>query len=116
MTSAHFRPNIAPAQRAGREGAEVGLGKGLEYLLGESDRLVPLEEGTLQRSGTTDQDGLSGTVSYDTVYAARQHEELTWRHDPGRQAKYLEQPASDPSTHRTIEALIGAEIRRRLRG
>jgi hypothetical protein len=52
-------------------------------------------------------------VSYDTVYAVRQHEELTWRHDPGRQAKYLEQPYN--TERPTMLALIAAAERRALR-
>lgn len=34
-------------------------------------------------------DRISTTVSFNTVYAAAQHEDLTFRHDQG-QAKYLE--------------------------
>ncbi|MGH3323260.1 MAG: hypothetical protein ACRDOV_02375 [Streptomyces sp.] len=90
-----------------------GVGKAAEHLLGVSRQLVPLEEGTLERSGAASADGLAAAVSYDTVYAVRQHEELTWRHDPGRQAKYLESPAD---TERPVMlALIAAELRRALR-
>ncbi|MER5421662.1 hypothetical protein [Streptosporangium roseum] len=46
-------------------------------------------------------------------YAVRQHEELTWKHDDGRQAKYLEQPMTDERA--TILELIATEIRRSLR-
>ena len=31
-------------------------------------------------------------VSYDTPYAIRQHEDLSYKHDAGRKAKYLEDP------------------------
>jgi len=31
-------------------------------------------------------------VSYDLIYARRQHEELSYRHPKGGQAKYLEEP------------------------
>lgn len=60
--------------------------------MAESNKIIPLEEGTLMRSGQTsiDEGALTGTVSYGTPYAVRQHEEMTWRHAPGRQAKYLE--------------------------
>lgn len=37
-------------------------------------------------------DHLIGQVEVDQVYAHRQHEELTWKHPDGGQAKYLEQP------------------------
>lgn len=76
----------------GRQQASDGLRLALEFVLAESQKVVPLEEGTLQRSGKVDVEGLNGSVSYDTVYAVRQHEELTWRHLPGRTAKYLEGP------------------------
>ncbi|TSI11988.1 hypothetical protein FO013_21235 [Brevibacterium aurantiacum] len=65
-----------------------------EYLLGESNSIVPIEEATLERSGAAStQQSSKGTtlaVSYDTPYAVRQHEEVTWNHDAGRKAKYLE--------------------------
>jgi hypothetical protein len=71
-----------------------GLWLAALHLLAESQRIVPLEEATLERSGTAsiDRSQFTAAVSYDTVYAVRQHEELTWRHDPGRTAKYLEAP------------------------
>ena len=74
--------------------AVVGLTHGAEHLLAEAVKEVPLEEGTLQRSGvaSVDEAALRAAVSFDTVYAVRQHEELTWQHDAGRKAKYLEDP------------------------
>jgi hypothetical protein len=89
-----------------------------EALLGKSMRIVPHDKGMLEGSGSakvqneeiahgTD-DGkmiqtgkapsvrpgavITGTVSYNKPYAARQHEELSYEHKEGRQAKYLEQP------------------------
>jgi len=106
-----FRWDGAAALAAIREGAATGLELGMEHLLGESNRLVPLDEGTLERSGRAqvDRAELVGAVSYDTVYAIRQHEEMTWRHLPGRQAKYLEQPAHSEAP--TIQAIIAESIR-----
>lgn len=68
----------------------------------KSNAVAPIEEGILIGSSGISVDGAGGEASvyYDTVYAARQHEELTWRHDPGRQAKYLEEPL-----HANAEAL-----------
>lgn len=108
-----YRSNIPAVNAAARAGAERGLALALEHLLGESRKLVPIEEGTLERSGTASRAGLRGVVSYDTVYAVRQHEELTWRHDAGRQAKYLEEPFHGERD--TMQALIAAQIRRALR-
>lgn len=94
--------------------AEQGLALAAEHLLGASRQLVPLEEGTLERSGVASVDGLTAAVSYDTVYAVRQHEELSYRHDPGRQAKYLEQPMN--TERATMLELIAASIRAEMGG
>jgi hypothetical protein len=92
--------------------ATDALALGAEHLLGVSRGLAPIEEGTLIRSSGVDVDGDRASVYYDTVYAARQHEELTWRHDPGRQAKYLEEPAATEGP--VILAIIAGAIRRDL--
>lgn len=98
-----------------RSAAARGLLLGAEHVLGESQRLVPLDEGTLQHTGTAsvDEQSLTAMVSYDTPYAVRQHEELDWRHAPGRQAKYLEQPLN--AERATVFDLVAAEMRRALR-
>jgi len=101
-------------------GALEGLIRGGEDLLGKAVALAPKDEGTLRGSATlvliingarfegsgsrveamaavtsAARAGLpikmSAEVAFNTVYAARQHEELDWHHDEG-QAKYLEQP------------------------
>lgn len=98
----------------GRRKAEEGLRRALEHTLGESKKLVPLDEGTLERSGTVNVNGLEGVISYDTVYAVRQHEETTWRHAPGRSAKYLEIPMN--SERDVMLRLMAVPLRRWLRG
>lgn len=98
----------------GRRVASRGLQRAAEHLLTESKKLVPLEEGTLERSGRVNVDGLNGSVSYDTVYAVRQHEELTWRHLPGRSAKYLEIPMN--SERDVMLRLMAVPLREWLRG
>jgi len=89
-----------------------GLGKAAEHLLGESRRIVPIEEATLERSGVASVDParMMSAVSFDTVYAVRQHEELTWRHDAGRSAKYLERPMHEQAP--VIQQIIAAEVRK----
>jgi hypothetical protein len=101
--------------RQARQAAARGLLLGMEHVLAESRQVVPLDESTLERSGTAsvDEGTLTGAVSYDTVYAARQHEELTWRHLPGRTAKYLEIPFNAEAP--TVLGLIRAQIRRTTR-
>ncbi|MGW1679391.1 hypothetical protein [Saccharopolyspora sp. NPDC002376] len=97
-----------------RAGAINGLRLAAEHLLGASRQLVPLEEGTLERSGVTsvDESNLTAAVAYDTPYAVRQHEELDWKHAEGRQAKYLEQPMAEESD--TMGKLVQASIRKAL--
>ena len=59
------------------------------------DRAVnkaPKDEGHLRRSATVipaTADNLRAVVTFDTPYAARQHEEMGYKHTDG-QAKYLE--------------------------
>lgn len=97
------------------EGASVqGLTLAAEHLLQVSRTEVPLDEATLERSGvaSVDADSQTAAVSYSTVYAVRQHEELTWRHAPGRKAKYLEDPMH--AERDTMLALIASELRKEI--
>lgn len=111
-----LRWNGAAVLRGTRAGAIRGLRIGAEHVLAESRKRVPIEEATLERSGvaTVDESSLTAAVSYDTVYAIRQHEELNYRHDAGRTAKYLEGPLTEQAA--TVAAIIAAELRRSLRG
>lgn len=98
-------------------GAEMeGLELAAEHLLQVSSQLAPLEEGDLARSGevSTDESQRQAAVSYDRPYAVRQHEELTWRHDAGRQAKYLESPMT--TERETMLALVAAPLQDTLGG
>jgi antirestriction protein ArdC len=101
----------AKAKAAERKAAARGLMLGAEHVLEMSKRVVPIEESTLLNSGVTSVDAgaLRAAVSYDTVYACRQHEELTWRHDAGRTAKYLENPLN--SERRAVNELVAREIK-----
>lgn len=98
----------------GRRLASEGLQKALEHTLAKANALVPLEEGTLMRSGKVTVDGLNGGISYDTPYAVRQHEQLDYRHAPGRQAKYLEQPMN--SEREVMLQIMAVTLRDWLRG
>ncbi|MEV4457013.1 minor capsid protein [Microbispora sp. NPDC049633] len=112
---ATLRLNVGVIKKAQRAAAVRGLRKAAEHLLQASRELVPIEEGTLERSGvaSVDEDELRAAVSYDTVYAVRQHEDLTLKHDEGRQAKYLEEPMQ--SERGTMLDIVAAEVRRSLR-
>jgi hypothetical protein len=98
-----------------RQGAVRGVRLGAEHLLQVSRTRVPIEEGTLERSGvaSVDESSVTAAVSYDSPYAVRQHEDLTLRHDSGRTAKYLERPLQEENG--TITEIIAAQVRRALR-
>lgn len=95
-----------------KRAAAHGLGKWAELVLTESNARVPLDEGMLERSGvaSVDGDALEAAISYDTPYAVRQHEDMDFRHAPGREAKYLEKALNE--TRDTGPELVAAEIRR----
>lgn len=91
----------------------VGLVLATEHVLGVSNAHSPIEEGTLERSGTAAVDGLTGTIAYDTPYAVKQHEDLTLRHDEGRTAKYLENALNSEAA--LVGTLLQTQLRRALR-
>lgn len=91
--------------------APEALNHAAELLRGDSIPLAPLDTSMLRQSAqVTPATTANHTafVSYDTPYAARQHEEMDWRHDEG-QAKYLEGPLirNEAKYMRAIAARIG---------
>jgi len=113
-----IRARMEAAAKEMREGAADGLEEWAEYVLQQSSQLVPIEEGTLQNSGTVEVDraDLKAAVGYGNGgardYAVRQHEDLSLRHDSGRSGKYLERPAMQ--SRAVGEQIIGDAIKRRL--
>ncbi|MFB7461714.1 hypothetical protein [Streptomyces sp. NPDC056188] len=97
-----------------RSAGVAGLRAAGEHVLTESRKLVPIEEGTLERSGAVgvDSASLAVTVSYDTPYAIKQHENMHYRHDRGRSAKYLERPVNQERER--VAAILAAHVRRAL--
>jgi len=97
-----------------KRSANRGLEIAAEHILGEAKKLVPIEEATLERSGTvsTDHPRMRAAVSFDTPYAVYQHEELHLRHDAGRTAKYLETPLNTevPVVREIIARTIKGEL------
>lgn len=106
------RQGLEQLRRAGITGAEKGVVLATEHVLGVSRKHVPHEEGTLERSGKASQDGLRGAVSYDTPYAVAQHEDLTFAHDAGRTAKYLENAFN--SERDVVAQVIATSVRRQI--
>lgn len=65
-----------------------------EDIGGRSVRDAPIDEGTLRGSMEIEMreipGGAEAEISFNTPYAARQHEEMEWEHPRGGKAKYLE--------------------------
>jgi hypothetical protein len=61
-------------------------------LLAESQRVVPVESGSLRDSGNLAVEGDTAAVGYTNPKAIGAHENLVDRHDPGKSAKFLERP------------------------
>lgn len=91
-----------------------GMLVALEFLLTEANATVPLDERTLEASGTAviDESELEGAVYYDTPYAVRQHEDMSYRHAPGRHAKWLE--LAGIRNQRRMAAIVATQVRRRI--
>lgn len=77
-----------------RAATKKAMADATEYILQEANKIVPHDEGTLERSGSVDVEetskGVSGSVFYDTPYAARLHEHPEYNFQNGREGKYLE--------------------------
>ncbi|WFN91481.1 hypothetical protein [Gordonia sihwensis] len=95
-------------------GAESALTVAGEVLLDESNRRAPIETGALIRSGVVIAEGTEAAVGYTSVYAARQHEEIGWSHDAGRQAKYLETALTGNADR--LEHTIATQLSKHLGG
>jgi hypothetical protein len=96
-----------------RRGAARGLGLGAEHVRAVSVDRAPLDTAALRDSATAshDPETLTAAVSYDTPYAARQHEELNYQHREGG-PKYLESALA--SERDIVARLIQAQIRKAL--
>jgi hypothetical protein len=105
--------NGAAVDEAARRGAARGLGLGAEHVRGVSVDLAPLDTAALRDSATAshDAESLTAAVSYDTPYAARQHEELDYHHRTGG-PKYLERALT--SEREVVARLVQAQIRKAL--
>lgn len=78
--------------RAVAAAALNGLEDAANELERKANETVPIDTAVLKLSSQVDIDAstLTAVVSYDTTYAVRQHEDLTYRHAPGRRARWLE--------------------------
>lgn len=104
-------PQIAQQVKGATRAA---LGKGASFILAQAIPRTPIRDGDLRSSGGTDVDDNRASIYFDTEYAARQHEELGWRHPKGGQAKYLENTMLEERGR--ARDIMAAEVRRALGG
>lgn len=104
------------ARRASQEGGADGLTNLAEVILEASNQLVPYDQGTLMGSGQVDFDleELKASVYYDTVYAAKLHQNPKYHFQNGRRGKYL-RTAVMQARPRAAQ-LIGDKLKLRFRG
>lgn len=105
--------NGPQAIRSAQHGLETGVRVAADHLLALSSDVVPIEEGTLQDSGAVTVEGPVAAVSYDTPYAVKQHEELGYKHDAGRRAKYLEGPLEE--NRKELQGIIAKQVQNALK-
>lgn len=112
--TSHLRPEIITPLV--RKGLGKGMGQAMEHLLTEANKTVPHDEGTLERSGSTgvedNNDGVTGSVSYDTPYAVKQHEDQALGHDGKGRAKWLELTMA--TERQTIGQIVAEAVRQGL--
>ena len=103
------------AEQALQQGCQRGVWAALDVLARHSKEQVPLDTGMLKASCEVDvaPDGMSGTVSYDTPYACRWHEEDA-NFQRGRKKKYLEDPMNDSGVQaemmETLRAVLAGQF------
>lgn len=91
-----------------------GVRKLANNILAESQKIVPVDTGTLMKSGavSTDESTKIITISYNTPYARKQHEDNTLKHPKGGEAKYLERPFNEKKDQ--LEVVVGESIHKAL--
>jgi len=111
------RDNRRQAAATVRAQAARLLNDGARELLRKANERVPIEEHVLEHSGhviEASASELTAAVGYGgeaKAYALRQHEDTTLRHDPGREAKWLENTFK--SDAKRVLEWVGQQMRRR---
>jgi hypothetical protein len=92
-----FNSRKALAKAFVRDAASRAINDSALDLMSKSKKLAPLDEGDLRASGNTipsTPQTLEALVGFDTPYAVRMHEDLTYTpQETGTGPKYLEAPA-----------------------
>lgn len=108
---------LATAGPQGVRALKQALNEEGQIAFRNSQRLVPVDTGTLRRSGILLLAREKGSSMIEVVmgyggaasaYALRQHENLSYRHKQGQQAKYLEEPV------RARQEKLSQNIQRRM--
>lgn len=93
---------LAKQKKTTGKALRKGLFRGGLFLQRESQKIVPVDKSFLKASAFTWADGGDGIdvntsviVGFGMEYAVFVHENLEARHKPGKQAKFLEQPARE---------------------
>lgn len=91
-----------------------GVMDAAELLRDHTVQLTPILQGDLRAAMTVSEGAAdhSAMVGNNLVYAARQHEETSWSHPRGGQAKYLEDAAEQKQTQ--IADTIARAVRSQL--
>ncbi len=93
------------------EAASAGLKEGARDVLRDARERVPVDDGTLRRSGRVVMDNLEATVKFTAPHAWLQHERLDYQHEGGGEAKYLENAAAEyplaEPVARHVRAVLG---------
>ncbi|WP_433235531.1 hypothetical protein ACQPYK_25500 [Streptosporangium sp. CA-135522] len=105
----HLNPAVFDEQA--KTVAARALKDAAEHVLGVANTRVPIQEGHLQNSGATavDRSEMRASISYDQPYAVAQHENLDWKHAPGREAKYLETALEEEAS--AVAALLAQQLK-----
>lgn len=119
MTMCHVVWRGAQVKAREHAGAVAGLTQWTEHVAQMAVDVCPIEEGSLAGSITpsVDAGSLRGAVSAGgaaSAYAVIQHEALDYHHDPGKTAKYIENPANESKA--TGLALVAAAVKAALGG
>lgn len=111
----HFKKRLFRLQKNDKKALIRGMQKSGNRLIQESKLIVPLDTGklrdsTFERLVKHDKKQIIFEVGYRSDYALLQHENLFFRHLPGRSAKYLEKPVRQ--NRRTLIKIVEDEVRK----
>lgn len=100
--------------RRAQQAAVRGANRAAERLRALAVAETPLRDGPLRGSAfvtpaSMDGNNILAEVGFDTVYAARQHEETDWVHKDGK-AHFLSDPTRENA--KELAAIMAAEVRR----